>query len=176
MGNKNIFKALSSTTRIQIIKALIKRETHLSELARELKVSVPVLSRHVKILEAVGLLKKRIVGNAHLLSVDLTGIEEVLQPFIEENEVKIQKKESLFDAIQQLPGIEIKKIDKKQYITSINGEKGYFIYEVNGVSPRVPIDQYTPTKNVVLELKKLVPVNKKKIKIILTAEKKKKKK
>ena len=36
MGNKNLFKALSCETRIKILKILIQKEIHLSELAKEI--------------------------------------------------------------------------------------------------------------------------------------------
>lgn len=172
MGNNKIFKALSSNTRIQIIRSLIGKEIHLSGLARELGLSVPVVSRHVKLLENAGLLQKRIVGNVYLLSSTIGNLEEALIPFIEESAVRIKKQESLFDALKQIPGIEIQKVGDTQYITSINGERGYYIYEVDGVSPKVPIDQYTPRKNVTLHVKKIVPVEKKRIEVRIQQRKK----
>jgi DNA-binding transcriptional ArsR family regulator len=92
MGNNKIFKALSSSTRIQIIKALIGKELHVSGLARELGISVPVVSRHVKLLEDAGLLQKRIVGNVYLLSSTIGRLEEALTPFIDETTITIDRK------------------------------------------------------------------------------------
>lgn len=172
MGNNVIFKALSSGTRIKIMKTLINREIHLSGLARELDISIPVISRHIKLLENAGLIKKRIIGNIHLLSTNIGSLEEVLEPFIKESKVEINKHESLFDALKQLPGVEVQRVDNNQYITSIDGEKGYYIYEVDGISPKIPIDEYKPKKNVTLHLKKLVAVNKKKIDVNLKETKK----
>jgi DNA-binding transcriptional ArsR family regulator len=168
MSNNKFFKALSSQTRMQIMKILLNREIHLSGLAKELGVSVPVISRHVKLLETVGLVKKRIVGNVHLLSANVGSLEEVLEPFMEESVVEIHKHGSLFDALKQLPGVEVQRVGDNQYITSINGEKGYYIYEVDGKPPDVPINKYKPRKNVTLHVKKLVPVNKKKIEVKIT--------
>ena len=67
--------------------------------------------------------------------------------------------------MKQLPGVEVQKVGDNQYITSINGEGGYYIYKVDGEIPSKPVDKFRPKKNVTLELKKLVPVNKKKIKV-----------
>lgn len=147
------------------MKALIGRELHVSGVARELGFSVPVISRHVKLLEDAGLIQKRIVGNVYLISSTIGNLEEALVPFIEESTITIRKHESLFDALKQIPGIEMQKVGDTQYITSINGERGYYIYEVDGIPPTIPIDKYKPTKNVALHLKKIVPVNKKKITI-----------
>jgi len=172
MSNKNIFKALSSHTRMQIMKTLLIREMHLTRLAKELDVSVPVISRHVKILETAGLIQKRIIGNAHVLTANIGSLEKALEPFIEESVVKIKKHGSLFDALKQLPNIEIQQVGDNQYITSINGEKGYYIYEVDGKPPDVTIDEYRPKTNVTFQVKKLVPINKKKIEVKISEHKK----
>lgn len=165
MDNDKMFKALSSGTRIKIIKILLNREIHLSGLARELNISVPVMSRHIKLLENVELIKKRVVGNVHLLSANIGSLEELLEPFIEESEIEINEHDSIFDALKQIPGIEIQRVGENQYITSIDGEKGYYIYEVDGKIPTKSINEFRPKKNITLELKKLVSVNKKKIEV-----------
>jgi len=144
---------------------------HLSGLARELGMSVPVVSRHIKLLECAGLIKKRIVGNVHLLSANIGGLEGALEPFIKKSKVEINKHGSLFDALKQLPGVEVQRFKDDHYITSIDGEKGYYIYEVDGIAPKIPINEYKPKKNVTLHLKKLVPVNKKKIKVSIIKQK-----
>lgn len=172
MGNNKLFKALSSRTRMQIMKLLLNKELHVSGLAKVLDMSVPVVSRHVKQLETAGLVKKRIVGNVHLLSANVGSLEDVLEPFIEESIVEITKNDNLFDALKQLPDVDVQKIGKNQYITSINGEKGYYIYEVDGKSPDIPINEYKPKKNITLQVKKLVPVNKKKISVKISAKNK----
>ena len=138
---------------------------HLSGLARELKISKPVTSRHVKILEEVGLINKRIFGNTHLLNTRIKNLEDVLEPFIVESTVKVNNKKSIFDALKQTPGVKIKKVGKHQYIKSIDGENGYYIYEVNGELPKQPIEEYKIHKDVTLDLKKLVTVKKKKINV-----------
>lgn len=143
----------------------MEKNIHISGLAKEIGLSTPVILRHVRILENAGLVRKKIVGNVHILSANITGLEKILEPFSEESSIEINQKESLFDAIKQLPGVEIDKVGENQYITSIDGERGYYVYEVNGKTPAVPIDRYKPKKNVTLKLKKLVPVDKKKIDI-----------
>ena len=165
MNNDKILRALSSPTRIKILKTLTNNEMHLSGLARALSISVSVTSRHIKILEDVGLINKRIFGNTHLLTAKIKNLEESLEPFVDESLIEIQKKKSIFDALKQVPGIEVKKVGKHQYIRSIDGDEGYYIYEVDGKLPKKPINEYTIDKNVTLDLKKLVSVKKKKIKV-----------
>ena len=166
MSNNNLFSAIGSETRIKIIKKLLNREIHISQLSRELNISKPVISRHIKILEKAGLIQRRVIGNVHLLSANLKILENAFEPFIEETEIDIDKNRTIFDILKQLPTIETKSHGKNQYITSINGEEGFYIYEVNGKTPKEAINEYEAKENMTLDLKKLVPVSKKKIKII----------
>jgi type III restriction enzyme len=140
MSNNNLFNALSSESRVRIIKKLINKETHLSQLSRELNISKPVISRHIRILEDAGIIERKIIGNVHLLSVNLECIEKAFEPFIEESKMEIEKNTTIFDALRQLPGVEIKSHGKNQYITSIDGEKGFYIYEVNETTPKKSIN------------------------------------
>lgn len=165
MSNDGLFRALGSSTRIKILKTLVNKEMHLTGLAKEIGISVPVTSRHIKILEDVGLINKRIFGNTHLLKTKSRTLEKALDPFVEESSIEISKEKSLFDALKQVPGIEIKKSGKHQYIRSIDGEEGYYIYEVDGKLPEKPVDEYIVDKNITLDLKKLISVEKKKIKV-----------
>jgi len=170
MANDEIFRALSSSTRIKILKIISKREIHLSALAREIGISKPVASKHIKKLEQAGLIKKRVVGNLHFLKLNVENLEKRFEPFIQESDLTVEKNESLFHALKQIPGINIKKEGKHQYIESIDGEKGYYIYEVNNKTPDKPIDEYKIKKNEDIELKKIITVSKNKIKIRVKSE------
>ncbi len=170
MDNNKLFKALSSKSRVKIIKILSKKEIHLSELARKMNLSKPVVFRHIKVLEKAGLIKRKIVGNVHILSVNLEIIEKTFESFTEEQNIDLKKDSTIFDALKQIPGVKTKSQGKNKYITSIDGEKGYYIYEVNGKTPKIPIDKYKTKKDVTINLKKLVPIEKKKIKIKIKKE------
>ncbi len=165
MSNNSIFKALSSPTRIKILQTLVNRELHLTALSKEIGISVPVTSRHIKTLENAGLINKRIIGNVHLLRIKTNNLEKLLQPYIDETELDLEKEQKLFDALKQIPGIKVKKIRNHQYIQSIDNEKGYYIYEVDGKLPDKPIDEYIVNKNINLDIKKIVTIKKKNIKI-----------
>ena len=165
MDNNLIFKALSSKSRIKIIKKCANEEIHLSALARDIGLSKPVISKHVKLLEKAGILNKRVVGNVHLFSANFDVLDKAFKPFIKDSKINLPKNKTILDALKQIPGIEIKKSGKKQLITSIDGEKGFFIYEVNGKIPEKSIDEYKTNKNITIKLKKLVPIEKRKIKI-----------
>lgn len=171
MSNDLLFKALSSPTRVKILQILIKEEMHLSGLARKLGIAVPVASRHIKVLENAGLINKKIIGNIYLLTAKIKGLEKILEQFTEESLVEINNHDSLLDALKQLPRVESKEVDGKQYIISVDGEKGFYVYEIDGKLPKVSVDEYKPKKNVTVNLKKIVSINKKKIEIKLSNKK-----
>jgi len=170
MSNRQIFRALSSNTRIKILKILALKEMHLTGVAKEVGISKPVASRHIKILEDVGLIEKRIIGNVHILKAKTKELEKVLEPYVISSTIKISKNDKLFDALKQVPGIEVKKMGKHGYIKSIDEEKGYYIYEVDGKLPNKPIDEYIITKSTIIDLKKIISVKKKKINIKIKEE------
>ena len=110
-------------------------------------------------------MNKKVIGNVHLLTANITNLEGLLIPFSKKSTVEINKNASLLDALKQIPGVEVHRVENNQYITSIDGEKGNFIYEVDGESPKIPINEYKPKNDVIIQLKKLVPIEKKKIEI-----------
>ena len=173
MSNELIFKALSSQTRIEIIKILSSKELHITGLAKEIGVSKPVISRHVKKLEKAGLIEKKVIGNVYILKAKFQNLEKVLEPFKAKSKIEINPNESIFDALKQIPNVKLKKYGKNMYIQSIDGEQGYFIYEVNGKLPKKPIDEYKIDKKIIIDLKKLVSVNKKNITINIKRNNKK---
>ena len=165
MGNNDLFRALSSTTRIKIMRLIANKALHLSEISRKLNISKPVISRHIIILEEAGLVQREIIGNMHFFSAKIEVLEKAFEPFIEQCNIEIGKNKSIFDALKQIPNIETKTQGKNKFVTSIDGEEGYYIYEVDGKLPEKPIDEYKLKKDVSIKIKKLVPVSKKKIKI-----------
>ncbi len=60
--NRDMLKAIGADTRIDILKALSQRQKTQSELAEELKLSVPTVLEHLNHLEKVGLVQKKDEG------------------------------------------------------------------------------------------------------------------
>lgn len=63
--NLAYFNALASETRLHIIELLVDRSMNLRELADALDISVAIVSRHVKMLESVGILRCSNVASGH---------------------------------------------------------------------------------------------------------------
>jgi len=54
--SEEVFKALSSQTRLNILKLLSERELNINELGKYLDVNLPTISKHVQALEQAGLI------------------------------------------------------------------------------------------------------------------------
>jgi DNA-binding transcriptional ArsR family regulator len=160
-----MFKALSSETRREMLKSLIREEKHITGLAKELGISVPVAAKHIKILESVGLVERRKFGRSHIMRAKTERMHSALEFLGETFDINIQKGASVLDVLKEISGVTVKSIGDKEYVTSVDGEEGYYIYEVNGKPPNTSINKFTVKNDTKVELKKLVPVKKKEIRI-----------
>ena len=160
-----IFKALSSKTRIEMVKLLMKSDYHVSGLARALSISVPVAAKHVRILEDAELVESKIFGRTHVLNVNREKLYEAMEAFGEEYEIKIRKGTSIVDALKEVAGVGVTRIEDKEFIVSIDDDKGFYVYEVDGRLPNTPINEYKMEKDGEIVIKRLVPVLKKKVKV-----------
>lgn len=161
-----MFKTLSSKTRREMLRILAKKELHISGLARELGISVPVAAKHCRLLEEKGLVEKRKFGRSHVLKVNPEKIRvdklyEALDIFSESHRVEVPKGVNLLEALKKVSGIKIEKVGDKEFITSVDGEEGYYVFEVDGKLPDVPVDKFVLDKNVRIALKRLAPVKRK---------------
>jgi len=73
------FSALADPTRRAIVARLARGEYTVSDLARPFDVSLPAISKHLRVLERAGLLARRKKGRVHrcrLVTRRLKGAEE----------------------------------------------------------------------------------------------------
>ena len=73
-----VFAALADATRREIVARLRDQEATVSELAAPLDMSLAGASKHLRVLENAGLLKRRIDGRTHFLSVDPKPLDEAM--------------------------------------------------------------------------------------------------
>ena len=66
----DIFAALSDSTRRSIVERLGGGEAAVSELAEPHDMSLPAVSKHLRVLENAGLLERRVEGRQHFLRVN----------------------------------------------------------------------------------------------------------
>ena len=63
------FAALSDPTRRAILNRLARGESTVTELAAPFSISLPAISRHLRVLEQAGLLSRRKAGRIHFCSL-----------------------------------------------------------------------------------------------------------
>lgn len=76
-----LFHALSDPTRRAMLKALTEDERKIGDLAQPFAMSFAAASKHVRVLESAGLVRRRIEGRAHICRIEpapLAAIEEWL--------------------------------------------------------------------------------------------------
>ena len=76
-----VLTALADPTRREIFERLARSPGAVGELARELPVSRPAVSQHLKILKSAGLVTDRAAGTRRVYSVDPTGLAAIRDYF-----------------------------------------------------------------------------------------------
>jgi DNA-binding transcriptional ArsR family regulator len=72
---EDVWNALADGTRRAIVGRLAKGPLPVGELARELPVSRPAVSQHLKVLKCAGLVSDRRAGTRRVYHLDPAGIE-----------------------------------------------------------------------------------------------------
>lgn len=65
-----VFSALADPTRRAIISRLADGEAPVSEIAEPFEISPPAISKHLKVLEQAGLVRRRVDAQRRLISLD----------------------------------------------------------------------------------------------------------
>lgn len=162
----DVFRALGNENRRSMLKLLMHKSMHISALAKELDISVPVALKHVKVLESVGLVERSRLGNTHLVSVNrsaLPKLKSVYNLFEEPLVVEVKQGTLLLDALKKVVSLGIQKTPDGAFISEVDGKQGYYIYEVNGKFSEVPVDRFLVGKDLEVEFKRLIPVIGKKV-------------
>ncbi len=72
-----VFSALADPTRRQIVRQLAQQgESPVTALARPFRMSLPAISRHLRVLEKAGLIKRQRHGREHLIRSHAAGLED----------------------------------------------------------------------------------------------------
>jgi predicted transcriptional regulator len=73
-----VYQALASEVRIKIIQLLSKNKMNIKELAEELELSSPIVTKHIKKLEDVGLIKtEKIPGKSGLQKISMLKVDHI---------------------------------------------------------------------------------------------------
>ena len=75
----SVFAALSDPTRRQILETLAGGESLVTRLAAPFNMSLPAVSKHLRVLESAGLLKRTRLGREHRIELEAEPMKEALQ-------------------------------------------------------------------------------------------------
>lgn len=75
-GLDNTLIALADPTRRRILARLSMGEARVTELAAPLPISLNAVSKHIKLLERARLVRRRVEGRDHFLSLDARPLEQ----------------------------------------------------------------------------------------------------
>ena len=109
----DVFKALSSTTRLKMLRILAKKEMHITGLAKELNLSVPVVAKHAKLLERANLIEIKKFGKTHVLDSKIKNMYGMLDELADSHTIDLQKGASILEALKKVSGVELKTVGDK---------------------------------------------------------------
>jgi DNA-binding transcriptional ArsR family regulator len=72
-----VFAALADPTRRAIIERLSRNEARVTEIAEPFDMSLNAVSKHIRVLEASGVVERRRKGRDHILSINTRSLDEV---------------------------------------------------------------------------------------------------
>ena len=73
------FAALADPTRRQILESLSHQQSRVKELAEPFSMSLPAVSKHLRVLEKAGLLKRRRLGREHHIGLNPVPMRKAMQ-------------------------------------------------------------------------------------------------
>jgi DNA-binding transcriptional ArsR family regulator len=79
----DVFNALCDPTRRAILARLTDADARVTDVASEFPISLNSVSKHIRMLERAGLLRRSIVGRDHVLSLNAAPLAEA-QAWLEE--------------------------------------------------------------------------------------------
>ena len=71
-----VFAALADPTRRAIIERLSRGEARVTEVAEPFHMSLNAVSKHIRVLEASGVVARRRKGRDHILSINTSSLDE----------------------------------------------------------------------------------------------------
>jgi DNA-binding transcriptional ArsR family regulator len=73
------FGALADPTRRRILEHLAQGDRCVTDLARPYRMSLPAVSKHLRVLERAGLIRRQRCGRVHRLKLEATPMKEAQQ-------------------------------------------------------------------------------------------------
>lgn len=105
-----VFRALGDPTRREMLRRLSLGELTVGELAEPYRMSLAAASKHVKVLERVGLVRRTVQGRTHRCRLDAGGLQEAREWFAFYQRFWPERLDAL-EAVLRGPGLDTKAGD-----------------------------------------------------------------
>lgn len=96
-----VFSAISDPTRRGILSQLKLGEASINQVAEPYNMSQPAISKHIRVLENAGLIKRRKQGTSYLLTLNAVPLEEASDWFEEYKQYWTVKLDQLENFLMQ---------------------------------------------------------------------------
>ena len=107
------FGALANPTRRRILQSLAQGDRCVTDLARPHAMSLPAVSKHLRVLENAGLIRRRRCGRMHRLKLEAAPMKQASQWMDEYRQFWEQRLDRLDEYLQELHSKEKKHEQKK---------------------------------------------------------------
>jgi len=94
------FTALADGTRRTILKRLASGEARVTEVAEPFDISLNSVSKHIRILERAGLVRRRVAGRDHFLSLERKPFDDLTAWMQQTREAWTQRLDALEAALR----------------------------------------------------------------------------
>ena len=96
-----VFRAMADPTRRQILARVVRRNCTVAELSRPFRISPPAISRHLRVLERAGLLRRVRDGKFHRFRLETRALleaDQILQRLAADWNRRLDRLEDFLDA------------------------------------------------------------------------------
>lgn len=98
------FAALADPTRRRIVARLTRGETRVTDLAQPFAMSLNAVSKHLKVLERAGLVRRKRAGREHYLKLRAAPLREVARWTSQYERFWNQRLDALGEFLKEFPG------------------------------------------------------------------------
>lgn len=96
-----VFHALSDRTRRALVARLSKNPAKITDLAQPFEMSLPAVSKHVRVLERAGIVRRSIDGRIHRCTLQASAFEEADQWIARHRSMWAQALDALADFVEK---------------------------------------------------------------------------
>ena len=98
----DILKAVSDKTRRAILTTVVQKgATRITDLASQFDMSLNAVSKHIKVLESVGLVTRKTFGRVHLIEANLVPVQSIDAWFLRLRSIWEMRLDALSDALEK---------------------------------------------------------------------------